>query len=195
MMLKRMFDRMAQSEDGYSLAELLVVVGLMGVVLAVAWNVNFFINRASAQNEREAWFGAEIRTPLMQFDKLLMQNGQIEGVSGDYSISFFTDVDLDDVKERNVIKAQGGTLSMTSWVVNGANQNVGAPIRDVVFSTHNANQDEGVPLFTYYDRDGAAITSSDEYAGSARSVRTTIVVDYDGQVFSDSRLTFLRNRD
>lgn len=192
--MRRLWRAFTGHDEGFSLAELLVVIALMGMVLAVAYNVNALVSRASAQNEREAWFGAEVRTPLAYFDKLLMQNAEIEGVSGDYMISFFTDVDLDDVRERNVIQAENGVLSLTRWHVSGANVNVGAPIQSITFSTNNANEAEGVPLFTYLDTEGVVIADPDNYAGSARSIRTTIVVDYDGEVFSDSRVSFLRNR-
>lgn len=191
----RMLKRAYAAEDGYTLAELLVVIGLIGVVLAVAWNVNTLVGRASDFNEREAWLSSEVRTPLMFIDKLLMQNSAIEGTSGEYMISFFTDVDLDDVRERNVVKVEGNVLTLTSWKVDGANNNVGSPIREHVFSTHNANKASGVPLFTYLDGDGKKIEDPDKWAGSSRSIRTTIVADYQGQTLSDSRQTFLRNRD
>ena len=193
--MRRLLQRIHQQDDGYSLSELLVVIALMGMVLAIAYNVNYFVSRASAQNVREARFGTEVRSPLMYIDKLLMQNNQIEGVSGDDMISFFTDIDLDDVRERNVIRVDGSTLTLNRWNVSGTNANIGGPIQTLTFSTNNANLAQGVPLFTYIDSDGVTITNPDDYAGSARSIRTTIVVDYDGHVFSDSRQTFLRNRE
>lgn len=193
--IRRLRTHSAADDSGYSLSELLVVIALMGFVLAVAYNLNFFVSKASAQNEREAWFGSEVRTPLMYIDKLLMQNTEIEGsVSTPYSISFFTDVNLDDVRERNIIKSEGGVLTLTSWNVNGLKQNVGAPIRSSVLSRSNANEVRGEALFTYLDSLGTPITDSTKYGGTTRSIRTTIVVDYDGHIFSDSRQTFLRNR-
>jgi len=192
--MKRLLRRLTECDDGFSLTELLVVTVLMGLVLSLAWNFNQLVSRASAQSERETWLSAEVRTPMMYIDKLLMQNAQIEPVSGDYSISFFTDVNLDDVRERNVIKVENGELTLTRWNVDGTNTNIGAPIQATTLSRNNVNVSEGQPLFTYLDSEGVVITNPDAYAGSARSIRTTIVAEHNGKTLDDSRETFLRNR-
>ncbi len=189
-----------RGDGGYTLPELLVVIALMGVVLALAWNVNQYITHVNRANEREALLGAEIRTPLMYIDKLLMQNSQIEGGSTPYRISFFTDVNADDVKERNVIEAAAdGTLVATTWNVDGANNNVGAPTRVMRLSSENVNVALGEPLFTYmsYDDDGnpVVITDQSKFAGNARSVVTTIHATWGDQTLSDTRESFLRNRE
>ncbi len=189
-----------RDDCGYSLAELLVVMALMGVILMLTWNVNRYITTVNQSNEREAYLGTEIRTPLMYIDKLLIQNGEIEGGSTQYRISFFTDVNADDVKERNVIEAtSGGTLVATSWNVDGSNNNVGAPIRVMSLSDKNANFALGQPLFTYvaYDDDGnpVVITEVSQIAGNTRSVITTIHATWGDQTLSDTRESFLRNRE
>lgn len=190
----------ARDDGGYTLTELMVVIALMGVVLALAWNVNQYITHVNRMNEREALLGTEIRTPLMYIDKLLMQNSEIEGCSTEYRISFFTDVNADDVKERNVIEATAdGALVATSWNVDGSNNNVGAPIRVMRLSEENVNVALDEPLFTYmsYDDDGnpVVITDQSKFAGNARSVVTTIHAIWGDQTLTDTRESFLRNRE
>lgn len=179
----------------------MVVVLLMGMVLAVAWNVNHLVLTVNRQNEREAYLSHEVRTPLMFIDKLIMQNSEIEGTSTDNRISFFTDANLDDVRERNVIEVVGNELRLTTWNTTGSKANIEPPTRETVLSTNNANLDPllGGPLFTYLEYDSSgnlqAITDQGEYAGDTRCVRTTIIAVVDGEAMSDSRLTYLRNRD
>lgn len=182
-------------DDGYTLSELMVVIGLLGIVLAIAWNMNNFVTTVSQSNEREAYFSSEVRTPLMYIDKLLMQNSAIEGGSTEYRLSFLTDQNLDDVRERTVVEVSGSELQLTTWEITGSMTSIQPPIRSMRLSDHNANLDLGEPLFTYLDSEDETITVSDEFAGNARSITTNIVVDYQGHVFRDAIRTYLRNRD
>jgi hypothetical protein len=61
------------------------------------------------------------------------------------------------------------------------------------WSDHNNNQAAGIPLLTYFDSYDATITSAADYP-LARRIRVTIVTEYDGVQFSDSRDILFRNR-
>lgn len=180
------------ADEGLSLAELLVSIALLGMVLAIAWNLHAYMSRVNADNAREAYVTSEVRTPLMAVDKLLMQNSLIEGTSNENYISFLTDTNLDNIRERTVVQIDGGELRLTRWTINGSGVN-STVLVDEILSTTNANSSDA-PLFTYLDSDGNPITDAGDISSHARSVITNIIVDYDGTLYSGSRETHLRNR-
>ncbi len=181
-------------DDGFTLSELLVVIVLLGLVLGIAWNVNYYVTKVANDASREASFSAEVRTPLAYIDKLLMQNSLIESDSTAYRLSFLTDVDLDDVLERTVVEVVGEEMTLTRWTVDGSRVNNVPAIQTMTLSDHNANIAQGIPLFTYFDVDGDPITDQSQYSSNTRGVETVIVVDYEDEIFQDSRYTYFRNR-
>jgi len=193
--MNRRFGTFLRDDDGLSLTELLVALVLLGMVLAIAWNLNSYMNKVNTDNEREAYVSGEVRTPLMVIDKLVMQNSLIEGGSDAYQLSFITDVNLDDVRERTVITVTGTELRRTTWNITGSGANIEPAVIDTVLSRNNANSAQDEPLFTYLDSSGDIITDTDLISSQARSVVTNILVDYDGTIYHDSRETHLRNRE
>ena len=183
--------RRMNSDEGFTLTELIVVVVLLGIVLAGAWALFNLGQRGSAQSNREAWLGREVGVPLLEMERVLSQQapGWESSVFSPYVIAVRTDRNRDDVYEyyrfeattdgRIVQTLTGGTSSgTTAW------------------STVNRNRAASVPMFTYYDIDGtdisgAALTHIRQYAAS---VKVTIVTEYDGKQVSDSRQVFFRNR-
>ena len=187
--------RSAVDDSGLSLTELIVSIGLLAMVLAVAWNLQAYMTKVNAANEREAYLSSEVGTPLMLIDKLVMQNSVIEGGCSANRISFLTDMNLDDVRERTVISVDPdtGVIRRTTWEIDGAGDET-MLLHDAVLSEHSINDSSSHPLFVYLDSEGQVITNTDNIASSTRSVLTTIFVDYSGTLYSDSRETHLRNR-
>jgi len=183
-----------RDDTGFTLAELLVSIVLLGLVLSIAWNLHAYLAKVNLDNERDAYMSSEIRTPLMLIDKLVMQNSFIEGGSGVYRLSFLTDMNLDDVRERTVIELNGAELRRTTWLVDGSGTNT-TLMADMVLSRNSANISTSEPLFTYLDSDGSVIADTDSIASRTRTVVTSIAVDYNGTTLRDSRTTHLRNRE
>jgi len=186
-------------DRGYSLTELLVVIGLMGVVLSAAYAIFQVTSNGSKQSDREAYIASEIGAPLGIAERVLMQNaglynGYVSAFNRSvtptsYLVAFRTDQDSDSHWEMHLIEATAdGRLVMMR------REDVDAPqMRTFAWSDHNHNQAAGVPLLTYFDSYDDTITVSSDYA-SARRIRVTIVTEYDGVQFSDSRDILFRNR-
>lgn len=187
------------NDRGYSLTELLVVMGLMGVVLAAAYAIFEVTSNGSKQSDREAYIATEIGAPLGLAELVLMQNaglynGYVSAFNRtvtptNYMVAFRTDQDSDSHWEMHLIEATAdGRLVMMR------REEVDAPtLKTFAWSDHNYNQAAGIPLLTYFDSYDATITSSAEYP-TARRIRVTIVTEYDGVQFSDFRDILFRNR-
>jgi len=191
--------RILRDDRGYSLTELLVVLVLMGMVLSTAYAMFQVTSNGSRQSDREAYLAQEIGAPLGIAERVLMQNSSLYNgyvstlgrtvTPGDYLVAFRTDQDSDGHWEMHIIEATSdGRLVMTR------REDVDSPTPSVYqWTDHNSNQTAGVPLFTYYDSYDATITSAADYS-SARRIKVTVVAEYDGSQFSDSRDILFRNR-
>lgn len=187
------------NDRGYSLTELLVVMGLMGIVLAAAYAIFQVTSNGSKQSDREAYIATEIGAPLGIAERVLQQNARLNNgfvselsrsvTPTDYLVSFQTDQDSDSHWEMHIIEATAdGRLVMTRL------EQVDLPTPQVfAWSDHNYNQAAGIPLLTYFDSYDATITSAADYP-TARRIRVTIVTEYDGVQFSDFRDILFRNR-
>jgi prepilin-type N-terminal cleavage/methylation domain-containing protein len=89
---------------GFTLSELIVVMGLLGVVLAVVYGSMFAMVQASRASDRQARFTNEVSSPLLAIDKVIVQNSSIEQASP-YRIVVLTDRDLNNKMERTTIEA------------------------------------------------------------------------------------------
>lgn len=197
--------RWLRDDRGYTLAELLVVMALMVIVLTVAYAVFDVTSTGTKASDRESFIAHEIGAPLGSAERLLMQNSRLYNgwvaelnrtvTPTDYLISFTTDQDSDNSWEMHIIEVTAdGRLVMTS-----REESDSPTPRVSVWSDHNFNQPRpsivqtGTPLFTYYDANDIKITEEINYF-TARRVTVTIVTEYDGKRFSDSRDVLFRNR-
>jgi prepilin-type N-terminal cleavage/methylation domain-containing protein len=185
------------SDEGFSLSELVVVVGLMGIILAAAWLSYSVAFNGTRSADRESMSAKELAAPLLQCERLLIQQhniliGTIDGRvinPTPYLIAFNTDIDHDSHIETTIIEATtAGELVITTSEVTEHGPEA------VVWSTENHNQETGTPLFTYYDGNGAVITNMSAVKSDARRITVTIATEYEGQAFSDSRTITFRNR-
>lgn len=187
--------RRARSDSGFTLSELIVVIGLLGVVISVVYGSMFAMVQASRASDRQARFTNEIASPLLAIDTVLVQNSTIEQASP-YRISVLTDRDLNNMMERTTIEARSdGTLRFYVEELNAQRTATNRIIQDWTMSENNVNVAEGVTLFRYFATDPAEeITEMESVASDARSVLVSVVTEHDGRVLSDSRRIQFRLR-
>lgn len=186
------------ADHGFTLSELVVVTALLGIILGVAWLGYSVTSAGSRLSDRESSASEEISIPLLEAERLVMQQyyirtGTFEGRvvnPGPYLLAFDTDRDNDGNNEVNIIEA-----TADNRLVFHRLEAVDSPtLSSYAYSIKNYNQDAGIPLFTYYASDGSEIVDANLYASQARSVKITIVTEQDGKRFSDSRTISFRKQ-
>ena len=188
--------RLAQDE-GFSLSELIVVIGLLGVILAAAYLSYSVAANGSRAADRESMTAREIAAPMLECERLLIQQHNILTGSlesrivnpGPYLVAFNTDRDHDSHIESTIIEATSDgrlVISQSETAEHG--------LQAVVWSTENHNRAANIPLLTFYDGAGSVIADNNAIASDARAVKVTIVTEYEGQQYSDSRTISFRNR-
>ncbi|MHB8706395.1 MAG: hypothetical protein ACYC77_07770, partial [Coriobacteriia bacterium] len=172
-----------------------------GVILGVTW-LGFSVTHAGSKtSDRESWFSREVGAPLEQAEVALMQQYRIDntypGVTP-YRIKVETDRDNDNNREVwELVATLDHRLVVTIAEPTQDTPTTGVydtPPRTYALSAHNYNLQAGVPLFRFYDEFGAEITSMGDVSGNASSMVITIVTEYDGKQFSDSRTVTFRNQ-
>ncbi len=180
-------------DEGFSLTELLVVLGIMGVVITGAYSLSTVTKRAADVSEIESAFAHEIGTALQLSEIYLQQNIELDEW-GDYRLVCFVDRDLDGFSERVTIEAESdGTLSLSVWDTDVQHVNTTERI-DFLMSEHSVNVANGNPLFTYLAADASVITTLDARASDTRSVIVNVEIEVDGDTMNDERTIFFRNR-
>ncbi|MDZ4655512.1 MAG: prepilin-type N-terminal cleavage/methylation domain-containing protein [Coriobacteriia bacterium] len=188
-----------RTDDGFTLAELLVVVALLGFVLGGAYALLTLIQKGSVQSDQQAWISREIGQPLEHLERLFSQrvpwatsDPDVPIVGDAYVCWVKTDQDRDDHYEIH-----GFEVTSDGRLTEVYSEQIDNPTaRTRVWSGHNANRAAAVPLFRYLDIDGTDISGEDStyIKQYAASVIITVVTEYDEKQFSDSRQVFFRNR-
>lgn len=177
---------------GYTLTEMLVVIGLLGFVVGGAYALFHLARTGTDMSDKQAWTSREIGQPLEHMERLLSQ--QVPPlITGDaYVCEIKTDQDRDNHYEyhRFEATADGRLVERVYELVDNPTP------RTVVWSQNNTNRATGRRIFTYYDIAGNNLQGQQplyvqQYAAS---VVIEVVTDRDGDVYSDSRQVFFRNR-
>ena len=204
--MDRLF-RHIRSDEGLSLSELLVVVGMLGVVLAAAWGGFFALTRSDVVNTAQSQAAHDFSDPMEWMSKIVMQETAMDSVGttpnsinpGPYAIGVWTNRNADTTPELNNISVDtAGDLVWESWVYDSSRLNVlpGTHNKWVVSSTNsNRTVSPNVPLFTYLDSQDTTITDMTTVSSATYRIRVTLLVPgVDGVTLRDSRDITLRNK-
>lgn len=188
-------------DRGFTLAELMVVVALLGFVLAAAWAVYNLARQGSDQAINDAWLSREIGQPLEYAERIYMQQLDISFTDSMNVVrdprwwcKATTDRDHDDLLETYIFEATAaGTVLVTSSEASDS-----PTPRVATWSESNVNQTLSTPvaMFQYYEADGDEIpwTNRDQIRQYAASMRITILASRDGELVRDSRRVYFRNQ-
>jgi prepilin-type N-terminal cleavage/methylation domain-containing protein len=182
-----------KDDAGFTLTELIIVVGMISFILAVAWATFALVVRGRDTVDTQSWLTREVGAPLELAERVFIQQHAIDKnflQLGDYACACWTDMDDDGRDEYWLFTATtDGKLTVTTY------EEIDNPVaRTTVWSEHNSNRAEGVPLFDYVNINGQPIDDTTRISSDAKSMRITIVTEREGRVLSDSRYVQFRNR-
>jgi len=176
-------------DEGYTLSELVAVIGLLGIILGVAYGGMRIAMTGTAFSDEQALVSEEIAAPLDLIDQVFTQSLGFDvsypGVQQN-RVAVFTDQNADGVQERWQFEVDGSRLIVTRGTAGSGTA------EQTVWSESNANIAQGVPLFRYYGPNGE-ITNMSDVANDATYVKVTLMVSYRDSTRSDSRTVFIRN--
>lgn len=189
--------RRMEDDSGFSLSELIIVIGLLPVVLAVAWAGLMYATTSSAVSATQGNAAQDFANPMEQISRTIMQNTSIRSAQPD-RIEVWTDRDMDGSPELDAFYVTADKrLVFERWAYNSG--------RTTVLSHHvwnmsvnNHNVSTGAALFEYYDKDGVLIPTAEISArapSNAIRVRVRLKLDMgNGRTAEDVRDILFRNR-
>ncbi|HAL29875.1 MAG TPA: hypothetical protein DCP20_04050 [Coriobacteriia bacterium] len=176
-------------DEGYTLSELIAVIGLLGIIMGVAYAGMHIAMTGTAFSDEQAIVSEEIAAPLDLVDQVFTQSLGFDvsypGVQQN-RVAVFTDQNADGVQERWQFEVDGTRLVVTHGTAGGGSAD------QAVWSESNANIAESEPLFRFYGPDGE-ITDMGDVANDTTYVIVTLMVRYRDATLSDSRTVFMRN--
>jgi prepilin-type N-terminal cleavage/methylation domain-containing protein len=186
--------RHTAGEAGFTLTELIIVLGLMGFVLGAIYAASSALIQSANVSEAQSTFARDSGEPMRLIARNLMQAIQLENTAPQ-SITFRTDRKMDGTGQRVIVTATGSFISYKEWDINSqfVNNTVN-PRLDLQYSTSSVNVATNVPLFEYYDSQGARISNMELAPSAARSIVMTLALRAAGTDFSTSQRVYLRNR-
>jgi hypothetical protein len=186
-----------RDDEGFSLSELIIVVGLIGFVLGAIYAANQALVRGGQVSETQARFSRDAGEPVRISEKSIMQMIKLESASPS-SITFLTDRNLDEAPERVTISATPATGTKAHsfryeiWQLNAARTSA-VKKTDVYWTDICYNIPAGVPLFRFYDSEGLEITNMTLALSETRSIRMQLFLQYQGSEFRGDKIIYLRN--
>jgi len=197
----RRLDRM-RDDSGFSLSELIIVLGLLSMVLMGAWGGMFYVTKSNSVSTAQGNAAHDFSDPMEEMSRMIMQNLSIESAN-DYRIEVWTDRNMDGAPEKDAFYATtDNKLVYETWGYTSDRHTITSH-HLWVMSANNYNQAKGTPLFTYYQRNLAgnleAITGQNNITTKAPSnavrVRVQLKIDMgSGVTAADVRDIVFRNR-
>lgn len=168
-----------KDDAGFSLTELIVVVGLLPIVLAMAWGGLMYATTSSAVSTTQGTAARDFGNPMEQMSRVLMQNTSI-AVAESNRIEVLTDRNMDGLPESNIFYVTADNRLVFERLTKDSAGTVVLSRNTWVLSTSNKNVSSNAPLFVYYDNEGAEIPAAEIAArapSEATAVRVRLVVD------------------
>lgn len=181
-----------RSDDGYSIAELMMTLALLGVVITAAYGLVHVAGVSAEQSDSQAWIATEIGKPLDSTERMFTQQAPPMEQTERYLCEIRTDQDRDNNYEFHLFEATAGGLLTETFYEQADNPTP----RLRTWSRANFNRAASTPMFTYFDIEGTDISAETPtfIQRYAVSIEITIVTEHNGQQFADSRRIFFRNR-
>jgi type II secretory pathway pseudopilin PulG len=189
--------RFISEDSGFSLSELIIVIGLLSFVLAGAWGGMYYVTRSNAVSSTQGDAAHDFADPMEQMSRMIMQNLSVKAASPD-RIEVWTDRNMDGAPELDAFYVTAGKrLVFERWGYTSDRATI-LNHSTWVLSTTNHNVASGTPLFTYYDKNGAVIAGPDvpsKAPSNATRVRVRVMIDMgSGVTAGDVRDILFRNR-
>lgn len=181
---------------GYSLAEMLVVVVLLGMILGVVYLLVGANSGATGAAQTMSVAAQDLSSPMETISRIVMQQTSMTNTTP-YSLEAWTDQDMDGAREKHSFRAQpDGQLVWERWEYHPTSPATVLEHRLMVMSKRNANQVSATPLFRYFGEDGSEITNMEIAPSDAFTVRLSVVVDAGrSRTPADTRDITLRNKE
>jgi len=168
-----------KNEDGFTLVELIVVSVLSLVVLAAVVNVFASGMDDFQMVDEQTRAVRDSGKNMLYMAKYLRASEGLEGPPGevnpaDYGVTTRGDYDNDGQAERirYVLDSDTQQLNMT-WIDHTGSS------RTQVYAESVRNAVLSVPVFTYYDINGAVLSNPTQRAAKTRSIQIRLVIDAD----------------
>ena len=186
-----------RDDSGFSLSELIIVLGLLSMVLMGAWGGMFYVTKSNSVSTFQGNAAHDFADPMEEMSRMIMQNLTINAADP-YRIEVWTDRGMTGKPELDAFYATvDNKLVYESWGYTSDRLTI-TRHRLWVMSPSNYNRTTSTPLFTYYDKTGAVIATSlvpSKAPSDAVRVRVRLRVDMgSGVTASDVRDIVFRNR-
>jgi len=191
----------ARKDRGYSLVELMSVLGVLGVILTAVFLSVQALQMSANVAQRDAWVASSTADSLAYLEKTISQATSITvGGSNGTQIQFMTDQNLDGVSEQhNIAVVSSGRLTDSVYPMPGGVPTAppvvhviieGSSGPDLPYNLPYCANDASRPLFEYLSSNESSTVDPSQ----AKSVRLTVYIKYMDGTFSDGTQVFLRNR-
>lgn len=183
-----------RDDSGMTLAELMVVLLLMGFVMAAVYMGLQFTTGARNTAEQQAAFASSITAPMDSMDNAFSQS--LRANAGTTIDPYSVTLQMPSAYRQDGVTVYRTFVANTDgslWEYDRLNSSSAQPYRSFRWSTTNHNRSDPTSttaLFQYYVGQSTQATT----LAGAESVVITVVSQYNGKTFTDSRRVYFRNK-
>lgn len=196
------------ADSGFSLTELLVVLGLMGIVMSLTYAALWGVQNGYSIASRQSQFASDVALPMQVLDKLASQATTVTTPNG-YTAAYGVQISQPttntttrydvwaataDHKLMDYQYRQTGASSVLVRSVNWSTLDTGYKNTSGQYEYNNGNVSSNTDLFSYLDSSGNPTPT----AHAAALVITVVVRNWDARSHrwmtrTGKRLVYLRN--